>query len=111
MTDKIKKGITLLIALLAMDVALSAVVISLTFVLLYSHNYIAMFVSIGLSAMFAYAIPFLLAELLWHFNAARVSSMAIKLNTTDPEAIADGLTWRLKPTIRVIKKCVKRKYI
>ena len=108
---KIKKGIVLFALILATDAVACAVSVSLTFAFLYRQSYISMFILLGLSMLFAYAIPFFLAALLWRFNAKKVSAMAIRLDTTDAELIADGLEWRLKPTQRLVKKCIKRKYI
>lgn len=111
MKDKIKRGIVAYSVLLAVFAATSAVAIALTLVFLFKTQYLYMFISLGISALLAYTLPFFLAALLKRRNAAKVCVTANELDTTDAEKIADALGWRIKPTKRVLNRCIRKKYI
>ena len=115
MTGKVNRGIAIFAALLAIDavLAVSSMAMAIVFTLSLSHQplLVATAIMIALSAIFAYAIPFFLSAMFSRINMRKVIVKSAEIETTDVEKIAQALSWRIKPTKRLVRKCIKRNYI
>ena len=115
MIGRIKKGVVLFSVLTAIAALVSAILATLAIVFAFKLTYEPMLISTAvcgaISAIFAYSIPFFLSALCSRVNMDKVARSATALGTTDAEKIAHALEWRVKPTSRLVRKCIKKKYI
>ena len=115
MGGKNKKG-TLILAVLCITAAVISVIcaslaILFSYVLTYDPMLIATGVSISVSAISAYTVPFFLSAMFTRINMDKIIKKATELGTTDAGEIAVALSWRIKKTKRLVKKCIRKNYI
>ena len=115
MNGRIKKGIALFAVLSAGSAVISVISATLAIIFACTLTYDAMLMSTAISCVvsmiFAYLIPFFLAAIVVRLNMNKVAKCSMKIGTADSEKIAQALMWRIKPTLRLVKRCIRKKYI
>ena len=115
MSRRIKAGISFFSVLLAcailVTVVSSCLAVAFAFTMERNLMVIAVVVSIAVASLFALSIPLNLAVIFSLVNVGKVAKAGTELGTTNVEVIAQALSWRIGPTERLVKKCIRKKYL